>query len=53
MIYLPDECPYCVDIQLETQEAEPDVGLFFSGKFCPECNFEISSDDFPLYDDRL
>ena len=47
-----DECPYC-ECDLESQEAEPDVGLFFSGKFCPECNFEISSDDFPLYDDRL
>jgi hypothetical protein len=49
---IPNECPYC-ECDLESQEAQPDIGLFFSGKFCPECNFEISSDDFPLYDDRL
>ena len=49
---IPDECP-CCGIELQSQEAEPDVGLFFSGKFCSECDFSINSYDFPLYDDRL
>ena len=49
---VPTVCPYC-ECELEIQEAEPDVGLFFSGVFCSECNFEISSDDFGLYDDDL
>ena len=42
---IPTECPYC-ECELEHQEAEQDIGLFFSGAFCPECDFEISSDDF-------
>lgn len=49
---IPNECPHC-ECDLESQEAEQDIGLFFSGKFCPECNFEISRDDYVLYDDRL
>ena len=54
MIDLPDECPYC-EVALETQEADPEVGLFFDGLYCPECNcnFEIPSFDFPMYDTDL
>lgn len=54
MIDLPDECPYC-ECKLETQEAEPEVGLFFDGLYCPgeNCNFEIPSFDFPMYDTDL
>ena len=49
---IPNECPYC-EIELEIQIAEPDIGIFFSGLYCSECDFEISSDDFGLYDDDL
>lgn len=53
MIDLPDECPYCLDTELEMQQAEPEVGLFFDGLYCPDCNFEIPSFDFPMYDTDL
>ena len=49
---LPDACPYC-ECELETQEAEPDVGLDFDGLYCPDCIFEINSYDFPMYSNDL
>ena len=52
MIDLPDTCPYC-ECELQSQAAEPEVGLFFDGLYCPECNFEIPSFDFPMYDTDL
>ena len=51
---LPNTCPYC-ECELETQEADPEVGLFFDGLYClgENCNFEIPSFDFPMYSNDL
>ena len=49
---LPDACPYC-DTQLENQESDESSGLFFEGLFCPECDYQIPSFDFPMYSNDL